>query len=327
MAKQRFSKKTVFFLNPKTCGIYKSGGTRLKVDQHGRRMSEVDNELLEQVQAFISGKNPPGASTAPSSKAVDGVLVPRYFDKRWNDPFDSLLKKKGISALTIGQLIDQKILSVRGGHGSPGNDQRVGAVPYVKVSDIRNLRININPTNLVPLELAKRFWRSQDGDSGLRAWDVLTPNRASANIGEFALILPGEEQVVLTKEMFIFRIVGGQMNGWDPFYLLWCLCLKPVRLQWQRVTLMQTNREDVGDRYREIRLPDPPSRDWALEVSAPFRKYFKTIAKAKEAFKQEVSSSGYEFIASVFSDTVSVEASEAEGDGDGDGAQDVQAVS
>jgi len=114
----------------------------------------------------------------------------------------------------------------------------------VKVSDIRGLRINVNPTNLVTESVARRFWRSES--SGLQAWDVITPNRASSNIGEFAILLPGEEQIVVTKEVFVLRVLKGEL--WDPFYLLWALSLRAVRDQWRRVALMQTNREDCGDR-------------------------------------------------------------------------------
>ncbi|MCX5877332.1 MAG: hypothetical protein NT087_13760 [Deltaproteobacteria bacterium] len=310
MTKKRFPKKKVFFLNPRTCGIYKNGGTRYKVDEHGVRGAEVDNELLQHVLAFISGKKPDGSAEVPTKQLGAGVLVPRYYDGRWNEPFNELKKVQGFDEVTIGELLDQGILTVRGGHGSPSNDQRIGEVPYIKVSDIRNLRLNINPTNLVPLALAKRLWRSPLGDSGLKAWDVITPNRASNNIGEFALLLPGEEQVVLTKEVFIFRVCEN-VDGWDPFYLFWALCLKAVRQQWQRVALMQTNREDVGNRYREIRLPYPQSPRWAAEMSEPFRDYFTTVAESKAKFRERVQADDYGYIASVFSDTPPPSAEEA----------------
>src|SRR3989442_6340131 len=47
-----------------------------------------------------------------------------------------------------------------------------------------------------------------------------------------------------------------------------------------RVALMQTNREDVGKRYREIVIPDPENKKWADTVSAPFREYFTTDRKS-----------------------------------------------
>lgn len=290
----------VILLNPTTCGINKDGGPRYKVDQStGKRTQEIDNEMALQVAAYLGKKSVPGLVRIPLERAVkERTLVPRYYDARWVQPFKKLCRKKGWKYISIGELEKLGYLKVRGGHGSPSNDKRSGHIPYVKVSDIRNLRVNINPTNLVTETIAKIFWRGSN--SGLQAWDLLTPNRASSNIGEFAVLLPGEEAVVLTKEVFVFRIQGGLAEGWSPFYLLWALCLKSVRQQWQRITLMQTNREDVGRRYREILLPVPASKAEADEVAAAFEAYFQTIAKARASFKSKLENSDVEFIASVF---------------------------
>jgi type I restriction enzyme M protein len=111
------------------------------------------------------------------------------------------------------------------------------------------------------------------------------------------IILPGEEEVVLTKEIFVFRVQKPDL--WDPFALLWVLSLKAVREQWRRITLMQTNREDCGERYKEIILPCPPNRAAAESRSSAFRKYFRTIAEAKTAFAASIASDGMEYIATV----------------------------
>lgn len=286
----------VTFLNPRTCGIYKSGGIRYKTDPAtGKRTEQVDNELIESVDAYIARTPSPCRFNVNESDVYKtGVIVPTYFDDRYNQPIRDLLSEIGTAGVTLGELIDKKVLTVRGGHGSPGNDQRSGSIPYIKVSDIRAMRMNINPTNLVTTKVAERFWRGKS--SGLRAWDVLTPNRASNNIGEFAIVVPGEEQVVLTKEMFVFRVVDTTL--WEPFYLFWALCLSAVRIQWRRIALMQTNREDCGSRYREIILPAPKTKAWATSQAEAFSCYFQTIAKARDEFSANLTASGMSYIAS-----------------------------
>ena len=286
----------VSFLNPKTCGIYKNGEDRFKINPTtGKRTEEIDNELLDSVVKFLSKKKCACQFDIPADKVFKAkVVVPAYFDKRFNAPIKQTLKKLGVDGITIGELINRKIISVRGGHGSPGNDQRDGEIPYIKVSDIRALRMNVNPTNLAPLSVAERFWKGKE--SGLAAWDVLTPNRASSNIGEFAMIMPGEERVVLTKEMFVFRVLDEKI--WDPFYLFWALCLQPVREEWRRIVLMQTNREDCGDRYREIILPKPPNKKWAINISKPFNEYFNLIANAKAKFVASIKNNNIPMITS-----------------------------
>ena len=297
MARKR---SKVILLNPFTCGIYKDGGARYKVDpETGKRTSEIDNQLGDHVEQLLQGQSPPGLARVSLNQILRRrILVPRYYDYRWTEGLQSLLEREGLEPITLGQLEEQGIIEVGGGHGSPSNDVRNGTIPYIKVSDIRALRINVNPTNLVPEPIAERFWGGRE--SGLRAWDLITPNRASSNIGEFAVLLPGEERVVLTKEVFVIRVVREGASSWDPFYLLWAFCLKAVRLQWQRVTLMQTNREDVGARYQEIEIPRPKSRRWAREVSKPFRESFTTLAGARRQFVETLAASGYEYVAAAY---------------------------
>jgi len=290
---------TVTFLNPKTCGIYKNGGVRFKTDRStGLRTTEIDNELISAVDDYLKSCPSFGQVQIPLSEVFEKkVLVPTYFDDRFNQGIKDLLEAHQTEGVSIQELLKDNIISIRGGHGSPGNDQRLGSIPYVKVSDIRGLRINVNPTNLVSTKIANRFWRGQD--SGLKSWDLITPNRASSNIGEFAILLPGEENVVLTKEVFVFRIIDADI--WDPFYLLWALSLKVVREQWRRIALMQTNREDCGSRYKEIILPKPKNAKWAKEVSKGFREYFQTLANAKTQFIDKIKSDKFEYVANVIS--------------------------
>jgi type I restriction enzyme M protein len=102
--------------------------------------------------------------------------------------------------------------------------------------------------------------------------------------------MPGQEQVVVTREVIVLRVT--QKAPFDPFYLLWALSLQVVRDQWKRVIFMQTNREDVGHRFREIIVPVPPKKAIATSVSADFRKYFMGLARLRTDFAQSLSADG-----------------------------------
>ena len=221
--------------------------------------------------------------------------MPTYFDHRYNDGILEFLSVNGLEGITLGKLIDDGIIVERRGHGSPPNDQRSGHIPYIKVSDIRGLRVNPNPTNLVTVEVARRFWGA--ANSGLAPYDLVTPNRASSNIGEFGILLPGEQNVVLTKEVFVFRV--GKADLFDHSYLFWAFSLKAVRDQWRRIALMQTNREDCGERYKEVILPKPPDSAWANTASMAFRTYFSKIATARTAFAHRLERDGHDYTGNV----------------------------
>lgn len=284
--KPDYKKENVLFLNPRTCGITPDG-----------RHTE-DNELRDHVEAVREGELPEGARrVALEDVYASGVLVPRFYDPRYEKPLDRLLKKNGLAGVSLGELLKRGFLEHRFGHGSPGRLDRSGSVPYIKVSDLRAGRVNVNPTNLVPRDIAENFWKGKK--SGLEAWDLLTPIRASSNIGEFAVLLPGEEDRVLTKEILVLRATEeGMKHGYTPSYLFWALSLGQVREGWRRVTLMQTNREDLGELWKKVRIPAPKSPKWAEKVSAPIKEYFEALAKAKKVLEKlsEQEKEGFSFV-------------------------------
>ncbi|MBW4027610.1 MAG: hypothetical protein HIU93_09415 [Acidobacteria bacterium] len=289
-----FSSETIMVSTAPTCGLTKGGRLLPIVDPTtGKRVQELDPEtgaavdaiddrLAEDAMALSKGQQTDTLTFIPTADIDLRCAVPVYYDHRFRDQFNEAMKKPqffGFETASIGVLIRRGILTVRGGHGSPSQDERIGDVPYIKVSDLRAGLVNINPTNRIPLSVAKKFWGGPE--SGLQAFDLLCPERTSKNIGDFCILLPGQERVVTTKEVIVLR--PGPKANFDPFYLLWALSLKVVRDQWRRIIFMQTNREDVGKRYLEILLPVPPSRERAVEISESFRTYYKTLATARSA--------------------------------------------
>ncbi len=102
--------RDVVFLNPQTCGIYKSGGLRFKTDPAtGKRTTQVDNELAEVVADYLSGKQSSAIARKPIQETFEKkVLVPRYFDPRWNTDFEKLLAKENTKAITLAELTAKK---------------------------------------------------------------------------------------------------------------------------------------------------------------------------------------------------------------------------
>lgn len=96
--------------------------------------------------------------------------------------------------------------------------------------------------------------------------------------------MPGQEQIVLTKEVIGLR---SKSDLFDQFYLMWAMNLPVVRRQWERVIFMQTNREDVGDRFLEIEIPIPKSKEKALSISKPYKTYYDSVANLKKTFEED----------------------------------------
>lgn len=306
----------VFVSYAPTCGINKDGEELYVVDTNtGERTNVIDDRMADDIDRLLANLTPSTDDTRQwiSRNSGDPFLaVPIYYDERPQREFEELLQSedfKGWSSTSLGDLIDKNWIRVRAGHGSPSADLRTGEVPYIKVSDIRAGLVNLNPSNRVSRVVAERFWGGEY--SGLRPWDLITPIRASKNIGEFAVLMPGQERVVLTKEVLVLRATDDA--PFDNFFLLWAMTLKAVRRQWSRIIFMQTNREDVGARYREIRIPIPPTPDQAQSASQAFRTYYTESHKLREEFLAYLTEDDrhYVFLSSV--EAVEESAEEASG--------------
>ena len=284
-----------------TTGINKDGEELYVVDpKTGRRTLAIDDRLATDVDAIIEGQTSETVQWIKTTAIRKShIAVPVYYDQRPLKDYKRELKRTwpGFTSVSLGTLIDEGKLVVHGGHGSPSADMRTGTVPYIKVSDLRAGQVNINPTNRVTDIVARRYWRG--ANSGLQPYDLITPARASKNIGDIAVLMPGQERVVLTKEMLVMR--PGPKADFEPFYFLWAMSLKIVRQQWQRIVFMQTNREDTGTRYREIQIPMAPTRGQRDKVAAPFKKYYEGTAELRQAFLSYLSRDEHHhvFLASV----------------------------
>jgi type I restriction enzyme M protein len=287
---QWFRDGKIFVSFADTVGINKDGNVLYGVDAAtGTRTSRVDDKVEIDVDALLAGDDAPTGRWIPQSNFA--VAVPTYYNDALLADLDNLLESpmyRGLSPRSLGELIDEHLVAAFAGHGSPAADLRDGSVPYIKVSDIRAGQININPSNLVADVIAERFWKGKS--SGLRPFDLVSPMRASKNIGEFAILMPGQERIVLTKEVLILRAAARAPV--DQHFLMWALSLRAVRNQWKRVVFMQTNREDVGNRFREIQIPWPDGKATALRVSKAFRTYYEGMDTLRSTFIANLQSTG-----------------------------------
>lgn len=275
--------------NAPTIGINKDGGVLYRLDQATMsRTDEIDDAAATDVDKLLRDNGETSTAgfveTRPLSDSLLGV--PKYCDRSSVRALENWAREElpMCHPLSLGVLVESGLVEARGGHGSPSLDFRIGDVPYIKVSDLRNGQVNPNSSNRVPLKVAERFWKGKE--SGLKPWDIVTPARASKNIGEPAVVLPGQEEAVFTKEVLVLRAAAE--STFDNFYLAWALMLPKVQEQWKRVVLMQTNREDLGDRWKEIVLPIPESGEVAANLSASVKRYYSELSRIKQEFASDM---------------------------------------
>lgn len=264
-------------------GETKHGRPLYRLDKDGKDTAVREDEMTEAIP-LLTAKNPPETKLRFTFSQTDaeksGVLVASYF---WRKPYlkalDRFADENDCEQRSIGDLIDAKHLEIFGGHGSPkGHFKGKGVVPYIKVVDIKNWRVIENPKYFIPDGEAKRLRRNRP----LQSFDLVTPTRASKNIGLLGVIMPWQTHAILTREIVTFRTLDP--NVISQWLLLVMMSLKVVNEQFRYLVLMQMNREDLGSRIRELKIPIPRTTAGRDKWSADARDYFTSLVKARESY-------------------------------------------
>ena len=211
-----------------------------------------------------------------------GVLVASFW---WRDPIMEELRtfadENDCDLVPVSDLIHCGDIQVIEGHGSPSSHYKgKGDIPYVKVVDIKNWRVN-EELELFHATRSRRKVHKEETPHAVRFVDSNQSQQEHWIVrSSYAM---GRTEVILTREVFIWRIRerGKRIDRW---LFLALASLKVVHDQFKYLVLMQMNREDLGRRYRELLLPIPRTRRAREKWSAPVRRYFEAQTAARTSY-------------------------------------------
>ena len=199
---------------------------------------------------------------------VDGVYVPRYY---WPQARQEIEHDPGITPISLQQLLDEGIVEQWPGHGSPPSRYKgKGEIPYIRVSDIVNWELYRNPTSGVPRHIYEKI---KGGNGvGLKPQDIVFVRRGSYRIGTVAMASKYDEEVLLTREFVVLRVVNPD-NGYgiNPYYLLYLLSHHTTQRQIAQKVFLDTTLPNIADRWRELLLPVQTNTEERASITARMR--------------------------------------------------------
>jgi len=175
----------------------------------------------------------------------EDVLVARnYFEEELNTE----------NKIKISSLIDQGILKHFDGHGSPqGHLKGQGSYPYIRVKDIVNLEVYVNPQDLIPKFEYDRLFRTE---KELKAKDIVFVRRGSYRIGDVGILYDKDINSIFTRELLILRMVKNDNKyNLTPYNLLFLMNSDEVRSQLQNKIMLDTTLPNIADRWKRLYLP------------------------------------------------------------------------
>jgi type I restriction enzyme M protein len=131
------------------------------------------------------------------------------------------------------------------------------------VKDIINWEIYRDPTAMIPRTEYERLAKKYP----LEFEDVVYVARGSYRIGDVAIVGPDDENVALTREIQILRVVKNNKAGLSPYYLLYLLSSEAVAQQTKARVFLDTTLPNIAERYLDIKLPWAKSEASRAEVA------------------------------------------------------------
>lgn len=210
----------------------------------------------------------------PVNSIVGHILAPRYYDPEVSRMLASLTGSHDL--VTVGDLIEQGVLSVATGDEVGKAAYGTGDIPFIRTSDIANWEVKIDPKHRVSEDIYRALSSKQD----VRADDILMVRDGTYLIGTCAIITEHDIRMVFQSHLLKIRVTDHQ--ALSPYLLLALLSSEPVRRQVLAKRLTQDVIDTLGNRLREIVLPISKSAPHRKRVAALVHRVIRERSRARE---------------------------------------------
>ena len=180
--------------------------------------------------------------------------------------------------ISIGQLIDEKVLEVTTGNEVGKLAYGTGNIPFVRTSDISNWEIKSEPKHLLSEEIYESLARKQDVQEG----DILMVKDGSYLIGTCAMITKYDTKIVYQSHLYKIRVAKDNKYNLDRYYLLAVLSSDYVRQQIFAKTFSQDIINSLGDRLKELIIPIAKDHERIQRIAYMVKKSINESIEARE---------------------------------------------
>ncbi len=202
-------------------------------------------------------------------------LIPRFYNPSIKKNLKEL--EESYDFVTIGELIDNQVISMMNGQGVQKKYYGTGDIPYIRTSDISNWEVKIDPSKGVSDEIYGKF--KQD----LKVNDILFVKDGGRLIGTTCIL--SEKYNVKCLVQGHFHVLRCENADKLHPYLLFYLLNKPiVKKQVEANIVIQSTIPTIGERTKDIILPIPKNDEVKIEIIINVKK----ILEKRAALRKEI---------------------------------------
>ncbi len=272
-------------------GHDKNGKILYKMDGSGKTLKDVNGNkvidddfpiVVENYRRFQSGKKLEYSLKGfilNRNEINSQILIPTYYNPEIKSRLQNY-KEKGYKLISIKELVEQKVLSIKRGHEVGAKFYGSGNVPFVRTSDLINMEIDIEPLKQIAEEVYFQYKKRQDIQEG----DILIVNDGTYLIGRTAFITAEDKKIVIQSHLKKIRVL--KKDVLNEYLLLWSLNTPIVLAQIRAKTFVQATISTLGDRLQEVILVFPSEQTEKENITREFQTIISQRQQLKARYKK-----------------------------------------
>ncbi len=263
---------TIFMAEAKWCGHDSRGNPTRRKSKTGPWELLDDVPLILERYTKFADHGPQESDrlgfSLRSDQIRNNILVPKYYNPEIEDALARLSSSHEL--VTLGDLVDDKSLTVETGIEIGKMAYGTGPVPFIRTSDISNWEIKADFKHGISAEIYEENRARVD----VKAGDVLLVRDGTYLIGTSAMVT--QSDVPMLFQSHIYRLRVEKMDRLDPWLLLACLNAPIVKRQIKSKQFTQDIIDTLGKRLFEVVLPIPKDVGLRTRIAGETREVIET---------------------------------------------------
>ena len=270
-----------FMSDVKWCGHDSRGNATMRKDSATGQMVLLDEVPLVQ-KLYRKVKSVPGAQNRLGFKLLaseikNRILVPKYYDPEIEADLTALKKTHKLTRL--GDLQENKVLSIDTGVEIGKMAYGTGTIPFIRTSDLSNWEIKADFKHGISKEIYEEIKHKVDVKSG----DILLVRDGTYLIGTSAVVTEADLPMLFQSHIYRVRVLKPAVIS--PWLFFACLNTPIVKRQIRAKQFTQDIIDTLGKRFTEVLIPVPRNKKMAANIARETQKIIKGRATLRNRSK------------------------------------------